>query len=83
MPRSTSALPHASTDGWSTASPIGSSRSTHHWSPAPFSPANGRNPIPVVVPCHRVIGANGSLTGYAGGLERKQVLLDLEVEGLF
>lgn len=45
--------------------------------------ANGRNPIPVVVPCHRVIGANGSLTGYAGGLERKQVLLDLEVEGLF
>ncbi|MCL8026578.1 methylated-DNA--[protein]-cysteine S-methyltransferase [Nocardioides bruguierae] len=40
--------------------------------------ANGRNPIPVVVPCHRVIGANGTLTGYAGGLERKQVLLDLE-----
>ncbi|TIC80811.1 methylated-DNA--[protein]-cysteine S-methyltransferase [Nocardioides sp. GY 10127] len=40
--------------------------------------ANGRNPIPVVVPCHRVIGANGTLTGYAGGLARKQVLLDLE-----
>lgn len=40
--------------------------------------ANGRNPIPVVIPCHRVIGANGTLTGYAGGLERKQVLLDLE-----
>lgn len=40
--------------------------------------ANGRNPIPVVIPCHRIIGANGSLTGYAGGLERKQVLLDLE-----
>ena len=43
--------------------------------------ANGRNPIPVVVPCHRVIGANGTLTGYAGGLERKQTLLDLERSG--
>jgi methylated-DNA-[protein]-cysteine S-methyltransferase len=40
--------------------------------------ANGRNPIAVVVPCHRVIGANGSLTGYGGGMERKRVLLDLE-----
>ena len=45
--------------------------------------ANGRNPIPIVIPCHRVIGANGSLTGYAGGLDRKQLLLDLEVDGLF
>lgn len=45
--------------------------------------ANGRNPIPIVVPCHRVIGANGTLTGYAGGLERKQVLLELEQERLF
>ena len=41
--------------------------------------ANGRNPIAIVVPCHRVIGANGSLTGYAGGLECKRALLDLEV----
>ncbi|MEW2614626.1 methylated-DNA--[protein]-cysteine S-methyltransferase [Streptomyces sp. NPDC047880] len=40
--------------------------------------ANGRNPIGIVVPCHRVIGANGSLTGYGGGLERKQRLLDFE-----
>ncbi|UMG93082.1 methylated-DNA--[protein]-cysteine S-methyltransferase [Nocardioides sp. TF02-7] len=40
--------------------------------------ANGRNPIPIVIPCHRVIGANGTLTGYAGGVDRKQVLLDLE-----
>lgn len=40
--------------------------------------ANGRNPISVIVPCHRVIGANGSLTGYAGGLERKEFLLALE-----
>ena len=45
--------------------------------------ANGRNPIPVVIPCHRVIGANGTLTGYAGGIERKQTLLDLETDGLF
>ncbi len=40
--------------------------------------ANGRNPIAIVVPCHRVIGANGTLTGYGGGLERKQLLLALE-----
>lgn len=42
--------------------------------------ANGHNPIAVIVPCHRVIGANGSLTGYGGGLERKQRLLALERE---
>jgi len=40
--------------------------------------ANGRNPIAVVVPCHRVIGADGSLVGYAGGLDRKRYLLALE-----
>ncbi len=40
--------------------------------------ANGRNPIAIVIPCHRVIGTNGSLTGYAGGLENKRFLLDLE-----
>ena len=45
--------------------------------------ANGRNPIPIVIPCHRVIGANGTLTGYAGGLERKQQLLGLEQDALF
>lgn len=37
--------------------------------------ANGRNPIGIIIPCHRVVGANGSLTGYAGGIERKQWLL--------
>jgi len=40
--------------------------------------ANGRNPISIIVPCHRVIGANGSLTGYGGGIERKRWLLDFE-----
>lgn len=40
--------------------------------------ANGRNPIAIVIPCHRVIGANGTLTGYGGGLWRKKILLDLE-----
>jgi methylated-DNA-[protein]-cysteine S-methyltransferase len=45
--------------------------------------ANGRNPISIVVPCHRVIGASGSLTGYGGGIERKRFLLDLETPALF
>ncbi|HEX6206562.1 MAG TPA: methylated-DNA--[protein]-cysteine S-methyltransferase [Solirubrobacterales bacterium] len=44
--------------------------------------ANGQNPIAIVIPCHRVIGADGSLTGYGGGLPRKQALLDLE-QGTF
>lgn len=43
--------------------------------------ANGRNPISIVVPCHRVIGASGQLTGYGGGLERKAFLLGLEGAG--
>ena len=45
--------------------------------------ANGSNPIPIVIPCHRVIGANGTLTGYAGGIERKQTLLEIEQDALF
>lgn len=40
--------------------------------------ANGRNPVSVIVPCHRVVGSTGSLTGYGGGLERKRYLLDFE-----
>ena len=40
--------------------------------------ATGRNPLAIVVPCHRVVGTNGTLTGYAGGLARKETLLDLE-----
>jgi methylated-DNA-[protein]-cysteine S-methyltransferase len=45
--------------------------------------ANGSNPIPIVIPCHRVIGADGTLTGYAGGVERKQTLLEIEQDALF
>ena len=44
--------------------------------------ATGRNPIGIIVPCHRIMGANGSLTGYAGGLERKRALLALEGLGV-
>ncbi len=45
--------------------------------------AGGRNPIPIVIPCHRIIGSDGSLTGYAGGIDRKQTLLALESDSLF
>jgi methylated-DNA-[protein]-cysteine S-methyltransferase len=40
--------------------------------------ATGRNPISIIVPCHRIVGSDGSLTGYAGGLDRKRALLALE-----
>jgi methylated-DNA-[protein]-cysteine S-methyltransferase len=43
--------------------------------------ANGRNPVAIIVPCHRVIGSTGTLTGYGGGLPRKRLLLDLERQG--
>lgn len=45
--------------------------------------ANGRNPIPIVIPCHRVIGSGGALTGFGGGIERKQFLLALERRDLW
>ena len=47
-------------------------------SPRAVGAANGANPISIIVPCHRVIGSDGSLTGYGGGLQRKRALLDLE-----
>ncbi len=46
--------------------------------PRAVGTANGSNPVSIIVPCHRVIGADGSLTGYGGGLDRKRRLLDLE-----
>lgn len=42
--------------------------------------ANGKNPIPIIIPCHRIIGSNGKLTGYAGGIERKKWLLQHEIK---
>jgi len=45
--------------------------------------ANGRNPIGIIIPCHRVVGTKGSLSGYAGGVERKRLLLELETAALF
>jgi len=45
--------------------------------------AVGHNPISILIPCHRVVGSNGSLTGYAGGLERKRALLNIESPGRF
>ena len=47
-------------------------------SPRAVGSAVGKNPISVIIPCHRVLGADGSLTGYAGGLDRKRALLELE-----
>ena len=47
-------------------------------SPRAVGGAVGRNPVSIIVPCHRVVGANGALTGYAGGLDRKKWLLDVE-----
>jgi methylated-DNA-[protein]-cysteine S-methyltransferase len=44
--------------------------------------ANGKNPVPIILPCHRIVGANGSLTGFAGGLDLKQRLLALEQDQL-
>ncbi len=66
--------------------PYGETRSSgeiarHIGAPAAFRAvglANGHNPIGIIVPCHRVIGSNGSLTGYGGGLDRKKTLLKLE-----
>ncbi len=65
------AIPYGETCSYATISAsIGSPNSQRA-----VGAANGRNPLSIVVPCHRVIGSNGQLTGYAGGLERKQWLL--------
>ena len=53
-------------------------RAGHPGSARAAGAATGRNPIGIIVPCHRIMGANGSLTGYAGGLQRKRALLSLE-----
>jgi methylated-DNA-[protein]-cysteine S-methyltransferase len=75
--------------GQLTAIPYGQTRSYGYVAQAVGEPggaqavgaANGRNPLAIVVPCHRVIGADGSLIGFGGGLPRKRFLLDLEQRG--
>ena len=68
------AIPYGTTTTYSRlAAEIGSPRAARA-----VGAANGRNPLPIVVPCHRVIGAAGALTGYGGGLEMKRALLALE-----
>lgn len=68
------AIPYGQTCSYATvAAAIGSPKAVRA-----VGLANGRNPVSIIVPCHRVVGANGSLTGYGGGLHNKQLLLDLE-----
>ncbi|MDR1929805.1 MAG: methylated-DNA--[protein]-cysteine S-methyltransferase [Treponema sp.] len=62
----------------SLGAPEGSPENNYPPSPRAVGGAVGRNPISLLIPCHRVIGADGGLTGYAGGLERKEALLALE-----
>ena len=68
------AIPYGETRSYSQiASKIGSPRAVRA-----VGAANGRNPVPIIVPCHRVIGASGNLVGFGGGLEWKRKLLELE-----
>lgn len=55
-------------------------RASFAGSPRAAGTATGQNPIGIIVPCHRIVGANGSLTGYAGGLDKKRALLALEAD---
>ena len=60
---------------------IGASIGRGDFNPRAIGSAVGRTPVPIIVPCHRVIGSDGSLTGYGGGLQRKRALLDFEGSG--
>jgi methylated-DNA-[protein]-cysteine S-methyltransferase len=72
------AIPYGTTTTYGTlATALGDARATRA-----VGSANGRNPISIIIPCHRVIGANGGLTGYGGGMERKRWLLSLEGRAL-
>ncbi len=73
------AIPYGETRTYGAlAAELARQRGLAHMSAQAVGGAVGRNPISILVPCHRVVGATGSLTGYAGGLERKQALLRLE-----
>jgi methylated-DNA-[protein]-cysteine S-methyltransferase len=72
------AIPYGETRSYSqVAGQIGAPRAVRA-----VGAANGRNPIPIIVPCHRVIGASGSLVGFGGGLEWKRFLLELEASNV-
>ena len=72
-------IPYGITTTYGTlAHEIGAAVGRGDFNPRAVGAAVGRTPVPIIVPCHRVIGADGSLTGYGGGLQRKQALLDLE-----
>jgi methylated-DNA-[protein]-cysteine S-methyltransferase len=72
------AIPYGSTTSYGKlAANLGNVRATRA-----VGAANGRNPISIIIPCHRLIGSDGSLTGYGGGMERKQWLLALEGHAL-
>lgn len=76
------AIPYGETRSYGQlAAELAKARGLSRVSPRAVGGAVGRNPISLLIPCHRVVGRNGSLTGYAGGLERKRFLLDLEHGG--
>lgn len=73
------AIPHGTTTTYGAlARRVSEERGVEITAPQAIGGAVGRNPIAIIIPCHRVIGADGSLTGYAGGLDRKAALLALE-----
>ena len=74
-------IPYGQTTSYAAlASQIARSRGIPHMSAQAVGNAVGHNPISILIPCHRVVGSSGQLTGYAGGLERKKWLLDWEKE---
>jgi methylated-DNA-[protein]-cysteine S-methyltransferase len=75
-------IPYGSTTTYGTlAHEIGVQLGRTDFNPRAVGAAVGRTPVPIIVPCHRVIGSDGSLTGYGGGLHRKRALLDFEGGG--
>ena len=74
-------IPYGQTTSYQAlAGQIARSRGIPHMSAQTVGNAVGHNPISILIPCHRVVGSSGQLTGYAGGLERKKWLLDWEKE---
>jgi methylated-DNA-[protein]-cysteine S-methyltransferase len=75
-------IPHGTTTSYGElARSLGEELARDPFGPRAVGTAVGRTPTPIIVPCHRVLGADGSLTGYGGGLERKRALLELEGSG--